>query len=325
MLLSLIYQKAGQQDKAIEQLALSADADLRCANKNSTSIVMLISELKTNKLFNNDLDRLMRYLEICTSNVSTFKDVGRSIKLVSAQKAILDEYRQQVHTLRHIFFLILIIAICLMMIVFYIFHRLRKQRNKQKDEADKYQTRLQQLENAIQGEMAGNNAKEDKIDELQAHNQKFGKVLADQFVILSSYLEDMKNYKKEIANLIASGKIAEARKTANNTVAKDQTTKTFYQLFDQNFLYIHPDFPDKLNALLQPECQLKAEKEGMLTPEQRIYALISLGIDESKKIVEILHYSVQTIYNYRMKIRHNCIDPDIKIDDVVINLYRHSL
>lgn len=80
MLLSLVYKEAGQQDRAIEQLALSADADLRCANKNSTSLVMLTSELNDSKQYSNNVDRMMKYLEICSSNVSTFKDVGRSVR-----------------------------------------------------------------------------------------------------------------------------------------------------------------------------------------------------------------------------------------------------
>lgn len=320
MLLSIIYVNTGQEDKAIEQLALSAATDVRCANKNSTSIIMLTSELNTKKISYNDLDRLMHYLEVCTSNVSTFKDVGRSIKLVSAQKVILNEYGKQIHTYRILFFSILSIAVFLIIAICFTIYRHRRQRHKHEEKFCTYQSKLKQLENTIQTEMAQKNAKEAMINELQTHSQKFSKVLANQFVVLSSYLEDIKNYKKDIANLIVSGKISEARKAANNTVVKDQTTKVFYQLFDQNFLFIHPDFPDKLNALLRPECQLKAEKEGTLTPEQRIYALICLGIDESQKIVEILHYSVQTIYN----IRHSCIDLNMKIDDIVLDMYRTS-
>lgn len=38
------------------------------------------------------------------------------------------------------------------------------------------------------------------------------------------------------------------------------------------------------------------------------YALIRLGIDESAKIAEFLHYSVNTIYNYRAKIKNGAID-----------------
>lgn len=36
----------------------------------------------------------------------------------------------------------------------------------------------------------------------------------------------------------------------------------------------------------------------------RILALIRLGIDDSSKIAEFLHFSVNTIYNYRAKIKN---------------------
>ena len=39
----------------------------------------------------------------------------------------------------------------------------------------------------------------------------------------------------------------------------------------------------------------------------RVFALIRLGIDDSTKIAEFLHYSVNTIYNYRAKIKNSAI------------------
>ena len=51
-------------------------------------------------------------------------------------------------------------------------------------------------------------------------------------------------------------------------------------------------------------------KEGeLLTPELRIYALIRLGINDNSKIANFLHYSLQTVYNYRLKMRNKAIVP----------------
>ena len=41
-----------------------------------------------------------------------------------------------------------------------------------------------------------------------------------------------------------------------------------------------------------------------LNTEIRIFALIRLGIEDSSRIAEFLHYSVNTIYNYRAKIKN---------------------
>lgn len=42
---------------------------------------------------------------------------------------------------------------------------------------------------------------------------------------------------------------------------------------------------------------------AQLSTTLRIFALIRLGIEDSSKIAEFLHYSVNTIYNYRAKIK----------------------
>ena len=36
----------------------------------------------------------------------------------------------------------------------------------------------------------------------------------------------------------------------------------------------------------------------------RIFALIRLGVEDSGKIAEFLHYSVNTIYNYRARVKN---------------------
>jgi DNA-binding CsgD family transcriptional regulator len=39
----------------------------------------------------------------------------------------------------------------------------------------------------------------------------------------------------------------------------------------------------------------------------RIFALIRLGVDDSSKIAEFLHYSVNTIYNYRARVKNGAL------------------
>ena len=58
------------------------------------------------------------------------------------------------------------------------------------------------------------------------------------------------------------------------------------------------------NALLRPGEQIEVKGDNLLSPELRIYALVRLGINDSTKIASFLHYSPQTVYNYRMKTRN---------------------
>ena len=73
------------------------------------------------------------------------------------------------------------------------------------------------------------------------------------------------------------------------------------------FLNLFPNFVNDFNALLQPEMQVHPKEDDTLTTDIRIFALIRLGIDDSSKIAEFLHYSVNTIYNYRARIKNGAV------------------
>lgn len=73
------------------------------------------------------------------------------------------------------------------------------------------------------------------------------------------------------------------------------------------FLHLFPNFIDDFNALLLPEAQIHPKEENRLTTDLRIFALIRLGIEDSSKIAEFLHYSVNTVYNYRARIKNGAV------------------
>ena len=56
--------------------------------------------------------------------------------------------------------------------------------------------------------------------------------------------------------------------------------------------------------------------KGSLNSELRIFALIRLGITDSTKIASLMHYSVQTIYNYRNRTKNRALNRDTFEEDV---------
>jgi hypothetical protein len=84
----------------------------------------------------------------------------------------------------------------------------------------------------------------------------------------------------------------------------DAELKEFYHNFDTIFLSIFPTFVEDLNASLVEEEGIHLKKEEQLNTELRVFALIRLGISDSLKIARLLHYSVNSIYNYRVKIKN---------------------
>jgi DNA-binding NarL/FixJ family response regulator len=80
--------------------------------------------------------------------------------------------------------------------------------------------------------------------------------------------------------------------------------KEIFGNFDATFLNLYPNFIDEFNALLIDGEQIIPKTGDILTPELRVYALIRLGITDNNKIATFLHYSPQTVYNYKLKIRN---------------------
>lgn len=60
---------------------------------------------------------------------------------------------------------------------------------------------------------------------------------------------------------------------------------------------------------MQPGHELEPRPGELLSPELRIYALVRLGITDSSQIAAFLHYSPQTVYNYRFRVRSHARIP----------------
>ena len=97
----------------------------------------------------------------------------------------------------------------------------------------------------------------------------------------------------------------------------DEELEELYANFDTAFLHLFPNFVGKFNDLLQENEQILPKKGELLNTELRIFALIRLGIEDSSQIAEFLRYSVNTIYNYRAKVRNKARGSREDFDDLV--------
>ena len=59
---------------------------------------------------------------------------------------------------------------------------------------------------------------------------------------------------------------------------------------------------EEFNELLRPEARYETT-EGRLNTELRIFALMRLGLTNVNQIAEFLRCSLQTVYNYKSKIK----------------------
>lgn len=150
------------------------------------------------------------------------------------------------------------------------------------------------------------------------HTAKRQEAYIGNFIgLYSNYADRLNHLARLVSTKLASGQIAELKKLMDSGKFSDQDNEDIHKIFDSAFLHIYPDYIESVNSLLRPEESIVVKTPGTLTPELRIYAFVKLGIEESARIAQILHYSVNTVYAYSNKMRNRALhrdtfDADIK-------------
>ena len=134
--------------------------------------------------------------------------------------------------------------------------------------------------------------------------------------ISAAYISKLADYRKLVSRKIKANQAADLLKSLNTRKMEEDETQMFYNRFDKAFMELYPGFVTELNKLLLPECQLEVPTTHTLTTEIRIYALMRLGVTDSQEIATLLHYSTQTIYNYKSGMRAKAINRDTFESDV---------
>src|SRR5690606_7643492 len=123
-------------------------------------------------------------------------------------------------------------------------------------------------------------------------------------------------FRKTVTRKIKAGQLDELQKLSAAKDALEKDAHELYTDFDSTFLEVYPDFVVEFNALLR-EDERYVLKKNQLNTELRIFALIRLGITDVNQIATFLRYSIQTIYNYKSKVKGKAsVDPDQFEDNV---------
>lgn len=136
-----------------------------------------------------------------------------------------------------------------------------------------------------------------RLNEANVLKDTYMSYFMNQCAVLINRSEETK---KDILRKVKSGQIDLLYRSLSRTYEKELSE--LYESFDKAFLDVYPDFIDELNKLLRPEERYSVSGKT-LSPELRIFALIRLGITDIRQIADFLHYSPQTIYNYKSKVR----------------------
>lgn len=156
----------------------------------------------------------------------------------------------------------------------------------------------------------------EKSDKLRVLSRLQDNYIGNFIEMCSAYADRLDSLTRTVSRKLSQGQSEELLKLINSGKFADAQYDSFYAIFDSAFLDLYPDFIDGFNKLLRPEERIVVKDERTLTPELRIYALVRLGVEESTKIAGVLHYSVNTVYAYRNRMRNRALARDTFEADV---------
>lgn len=317
--LSAIYRSENNESKYLENLILSAMADIRSVNGDIGSL----QEIAEYLFKHGEIDRAYNYILYCSQKAMLFHNRVRIVKMSHLQNQIYKAYQEQSRTQQKRLQASLIAVSFLFLVLIGAFLFIRKQMRRLKEanlkldstnqklsvNMDALSTAHQRLEEVNIQLKDLNTQLQEVNDQLRESNYVKEEYIGYVFNICSTYISKLEEFRKNINRKLKVGQIEDVKAMTDSSATASNELKEFYQNFDTIFLHLYPDFVDDFNALLLPEERIELKEGELLNTELRIHALIRLGITDSVKIADFLHCSAQTVYNNRLRTRNKSIIP----------------
>ena len=304
------YKLQGDSAKMMYWLTESVLADIKNAAMDQGSMWELANEL----MLKGDLDRASHYISYTTDCANRYGSRQRNWQITPLLSHIAKNYQAQSERTNRQLWLTLaaisILALLLLTALLFV-HRRNKQlataRNALKTSNDELASANRQLA-AQTDELSTLNTKLSTLNtQLSESNQVKEEYIGRFMSLCAQYIDKLDNYRKMVNKKMKNNQLDELFQLSKSTELKEKELEELYENFDTVFLHLFPNFIDDFNTLLQPEFRIHPKQENRLTTDIRIFALIRLGFEDSSKIAEFLHYSVNTIYNYRARIKNGAV------------------
>ena len=304
------YKLQGDSIQMMYWLTESVLADIKNAAMDQGSMWELANEL----MLKGDLDRASHYISYTSDCANRYGSRQRNWQISPLLSHIATEYKaQSEHTNRQLKLTLAAISIlALLLLVALLFvHRRNKQldtaRNALKTSNDELASANRQLATQTD-ELSELNTQLSTLNGQLSESNRVKEEYIGRFMSLcAQYIDKLDNYRKMVNKKMKNKELDELFQISKSTELKEKELEELYENFDTVFLHLFPNFIDDFNTLLQPEFRIHPKEENRLTTDIRIFALIRLGFEDSSKIAEFLHYSVNTIYNYRARIKNGAL------------------
>lgn len=300
----LIYRSLKDEDMVKYWLLQSAICDVKCAINDQASLWILAEILSKEK----DVERSYKYIIFSWKATKKFCTRIRSWQISPVLGTIdhnyLAELKKANHRLIFAIICVSLLVIALALLTFYV-NKQKSYLSNARNELKKTNTQLEELNNKLSSTNGMLKASNDKLNESNGVKEEY----IGQFLgACSHYIDKLDKMRLNVNKMVKNKQYNELYSMTKSSEVKEQELEELYANFDKVFLNLYPNFVEDLNGLLKEECQIHLSSPNKLSAIVRVFALIRLGIDDSTKIAEFLHYAVNTIYNYRAKLRNGALN-----------------
>ena len=294
----------GHEPERIAWLIRSAECDIVNAVKDYASLTMVAQNILP-----MDVDRSFRYLRMAQEDAVLYNAKLRpwqiSRFLMEVEKAYSVRQDRQKKASLFTAILLAVLVLVLSLVAYFLVSRSRK---------------LSRMQKALESSNTQLAAANEELSVLNRQISKADKV-KDAYIMdflqgLSEQVAQIRAQDNRFRNLLKQGKSDQLFRELAISERSEKALEEFYRKFDETFLALYPDFVEQFNALLQEDARI-VPPPGRLTTELRIFALIRLGVDDSKKIAAMLDYSVSTIYNYKVSVKNAALGDRDKFEEQV--------
>lgn len=295
----------GMKNSKMEKywLGLSAISDIKQAVKDQASLWTLADILARD----GDVKRSYSYIRF-SWNVAQAYDVPlRKLQNSSILSMIDHNYQMMIEKqntrLQNYLLIISALTILLIITIGFIYVQM-KHLSTARNNLHIANTNLHELNNQLES----TNESLHKANAQLIDSNKIKEVYIGRFLSLCSfYIDKLESFRNIIIKKAKLGKLSDYLSNDKIQNLKEEDLTDLFHNFDNAFLCIVPNFIEEFNKLLKPESRIYPENGDLLNTKLRIFALIRLGIEDSSKIAEFLHYSANTIYNYRADVKNSAI------------------
>ena len=300
------YAALGNYEAAKYWLAVSATADISGAVRKYESLQELANILS----MEGDYERAYNYITCAITDIRQSNARSRMNRIAEYLPIITQAYTEQQRRTNQsqtlIIVLVSMLAGCLIVLLL-VLDRKNRRIATERAVLESKNSELVRLQT--------------ELSAVNRHLEESAKVKEEYvgylFNLCLEYIDANEHYRSAILLKLRTGKPSEVENMLNR--AQDaEYLQSFFRKFDSVFLDIFPDFIERMNSLMSDGYRMEPREGELLSPELRIYALVRLGITDSTKIANFLHYSNQTVYNYRHRVRtHAGMDRQQFVDAVM--------